>query len=270
MEQPRRMSSVRLADGVDSDLRELRPDAGASRLRCSLCSKQSLVRHTNFFRLHVLALVTFSLAAALLIVAAESSTTAGAVGFLDAWFTAVSSITEAGLLTIDSSQLSTASQVIVFICMFLGSPILLSVIPPLLRLWYTRNAPPEAEAPIDDEAAGGALTRRQEQWVQNGHVPLAVQRSALKWLVSLVVGYCVVIQVAGAITWAGFLAASRDGQDIAATRGISVTWVGAFHAVSAFNNAGIAFYGDSLTPFVSNPAVLTIAGVLVAAGNIVS
>lgn len=131
--------------------------------------------------------------------AAESSNTAGPLGFLDAWFTAVSSVTEAGLLTIDSSQLSTASQVIIMVCMFLGSPILLSVVPPILRLWYTRNAPPEAEAAIDDEADldSGAPTRQQEHRLENGHVPLAVQRSALKWLVSLVVGYCVVIQAAG-------------------------------------------------------------------------
>ena len=44
-------------------------------------------------------------------------------------------------------------------------------------------------------------------------------------------------------------------------------WLGVFHAVSAFNNAGFALYSDSLMGFVSDPWIcLPIAGAVIAGG----
>ncbi|MEU4968796.1 TrkH family potassium uptake protein [Streptomyces smyrnaeus] len=44
-------------------------------------------------------------------------------------------------------------------------------------------------------------------------------------------------------------------------------WLGVFHAVSAFNNAGFALYSDSMTGFVTDPWIcLPIAGAVIAGG----
>lgn len=47
----------------------------------------------------------------------------------------------------------------------------------------------------------------------------------------------------------------------------SALWLGVFHAVSAFNNAGFALYSDSLMPFADDPVVLlTVSAALVLGG----
>lgn len=239
-------------------------------------SKESIAQHATYFRLHFCTFFLLSLLSGLVVYAAEKGNVETDISFIDAWFAGLMSFTEAGLLTVDASRITHLSQAVLFIGMLCGSPILLSVVPPALRLWYTRHAPPEAEAPVDEDAdtdGGGSATARArafEQRLASGNVPLAVQRSALWWLVGLVVGYCVVLQCIGALVWASVLAATGDGQALLAANGAdaSATWVGVFHAISSFNNAGIAFYGDSLASFAAVPAVLVTAALLIVAGNI--
>lgn len=269
----RRVSLVALSTSTDADgdLRELR--VGESRSwKCASgrLSKESIAQHATYFRLHFSTLFLVSLLAGVVVYAAESS--GAGIRFIDAWFATLMAFTEAGLLTVDAARLTPLSQAVIFVGMLLGSPILLSVVPPALRLWYTRHAPLDAEAPVDEEADtdGSVTARAREQRLASGNVPLAVQRSALWWLVALVVGYCVVLQLLGALVWASVLEATGDGQAVLAADGVdaSAAWVGVFHAVSSFNNAGIALYGDSLASFASVPAVLVTAGLLIVAGNI--
>ena len=45
-------------------------------------------------------------------------------------------------------------------------------------------------------------------------------------------------------------------------------WLGVFHAVSAFNNAGFALFSDSLTGFLGDPFVLLVIAVMVIVGGL--
>lgn len=45
-------------------------------------------------------------------------------------------------------------------------------------------------------------------------------------------------------------------------------WLGVFHAISAFNNAGFALFSDSLVGFLDDPFVLTLIALVVIAGGL--
>src|SRR5690606_29454861 len=45
-------------------------------------------------------------------------------------------------------------------------------------------------------------------------------------------------------------------------------WLGVFHAVSAFNNAGFALFSDNLIGFVGDPIVLLVVGASIVIGGL--
>ncbi|MGY6501851.1 MAG: TrkH family potassium uptake protein [Acidimicrobiales bacterium] len=49
---------------------------------------------------------------------------------------------------------------------------------------------------------------------------------------------------------------------------LDALWLGLFHAVSAFNNAGFALFSDNLTGYLADPFVLVLISVVVIAGGI--
>ena len=69
-------------------------------------------------------------------------------------------------------------------------------------------------------------------------------------------------EAAGALVLALRLVASYDEPPGRAL------WLGAFHAVSAFNNAGFALYSDNLSGFATDPVVSAAVCVLVVAGGL--
>lgn len=86
--------------------------------------------------------------------------------------------------------------------------------------------------------------------------------SLLAWLVPV---YFVLWQLFGCIGCAAWVALNMP--DVAWTNGINPAWVGAFMAVSAFNNSGMSLLDANMVPFQRSYYLLLTMGLLILAGN---
>lgn len=84
----------------------------------------------------------------------------------------------------------------------------------------------------------------------------------LAWLVP---AYYVLWQLLGALGCAAWVAYNRP--DSARTNGLNPWWVGAFNAISAFNNSGMSLLDANMTAYQTGYYLLITMGLLILAGN---
>ncbi|KAF9012537.1 cation transport protein-domain-containing protein [Cyathus striatus] len=94
---------------------------------------RSIAKNLNFFRVHLL-FFTFTPTFASLIFYASNGETK--IAYIDCLFNCVSAITVCGLATVDLSSVTTWQQVILFILMSIGSPVVVSWFMVLIRRYY--------------------------------------------------------------------------------------------------------------------------------------
>ncbi|QIW97609.1 hypothetical protein AMS68_003127 [Peltaster fructicola] len=118
------------------------------------------------------------------------------------------------------------------------------------------------------ESAGGWISRNsefhgltvQERAKLGGYEYRAV--SLLAWLVP---AYYILWQLLEALGCAAWVA--RNQSDTALMNGLDPWWVGAFNAVSAFNNSGMSLLDANMTAFQRSYYLLLTMGLLILAGN---
>ncbi|MEZ5141626.1 MAG: potassium transporter TrkG [Acidimicrobiales bacterium] len=81
-------------------------------------------------------------------------------------------------------------------------------------------------------------------------------------LVRRIVAFSLAFEAVGAVVLTGLFWAAH-GQGVA-----EAAWNGAFHAVSAFNNAGFSSLPDNLVSFNDDPPLLLVVSLLIVAGGI--
>ncbi|KAK8113599.1 TrkH-domain-containing protein [Apiospora sp. TS-2023a] len=86
----------------------------------------------NFITVHHAYFIFVSLIAAAIFYGVAAADTTFTVSFVDAWFLITSAFTGSGLNTVNLSQLATGQQVVLFIMMIIGSPVLVS----LFTIWF--------------------------------------------------------------------------------------------------------------------------------------
>ncbi len=171
-----------------------------------------------------------------------ASTGAGSASFVDSLFTATSAICVTGLTTVDTPEHWTAfGHVVIMVLIQIGG-IGIMALATLLALLVSRRLGLRMRLNTTAETKSLALgdVRR---------VLLGVARTSF------------VLEAAGAAV----LAARFVSHDESLGRAI---WLGAFHAVSAFNNAGFALFSDSLAGYSDDPFILGAVSVLVIAGGL--
>lgn len=92
-----------------------------------------------------------------------------------------------------------------------------------------------------------------------------VEYKALLWLSWIVPLYLVLWQLLGALGCAAWVAYNRPGT--ARANGLNPWWVGAFNAVSAFNNSGMSLLDANMVAFQTSYYLLLTMGLLILAGN---
>lgn len=92
-----------------------------------------------------------------------------------------------------------------------------------------------------------------------------VEYRALRWLSWIVPAYYVLWQLLGAVGIAAYVAYNRP--DTARQNGLNPWWVGAFNAVSAFNNSGMSLLDANMTAFQTAYYMIITMGLLILAGN---
>ncbi|KAL0948734.1 hypothetical protein HGRIS_008868 [Hohenbuehelia grisea] len=94
---------------------------------------RTIRKHLNFYRVHVLAFVFTPLVSSAIFYGLNGPTN---VPYVDCLFLCVSAMTVSGLTTLDLSGLTTGQQVLLFLLMCLGSPVLASGVMVFIRRHY--------------------------------------------------------------------------------------------------------------------------------------
>lgn len=104
-----------------------------------------------------------------------------------------------------------------------------------------------------------SLTAEERDWVGG------VEYRALTLLAFLVPAYFLIWQLLGFLVLAAWI--SQEAKELVQKNGLNSWWLGAFNAVSAFNNNGMSLLDDNVIPFQNSVVVLGTMGILILAGN---
>lgn len=199
-------------------------------------------RHAAFSpaRVLVTGFALLILAGTVLLSLPISSATGESVGVVNALFTATSAVCVTGLVVLDTAgDFSLFGQVVILSLIQIGG-LGITVLSVAVALILGRRVSLR-ERVVLQEAFG--------QWAPAGMVRLVQE----------VLKVTAVVEAAGALIL--FVRFLRDAPPARAA------WLGVFHSVSAFNNAGFDLFHVSLRPFAADPVVtLTIAALLMVGG----
>jgi trk system potassium uptake protein len=166
-----------------------------------------------------------------------------AIPWVDAFFTATSAVTVTGLTVLDTSTAwSTSGTVVILALIQIGGFGILSA-GTLLLLFVTRRL---------------GLNTRLLASGESKNLDLGDVRAVLK----RIFGYSLAIEIVAAILLTARFAEHYGVEPLRAA------WLGIFHSISAFNNAGFTLYGDSLMGFSDDPVFLLIMAVTIILGSI--
>ncbi len=184
-----------------------------------------------------LGLITFG---ALALSLPWASTPGTQIGLVDAFFTSTSAVCVTGLIVVDTSaHLSVVGQVIVLLLIQaggLGYMVLTTVIVVVL---------------------GGQLSL-QERVALREQLNLQSADRLVRFTLTVFK-----LTLAFELTGAAILAAYWWSE-----HGAKALWLGLFHAVSAFNNAGFSLFPDNLIRYRADPVVNLVITVLIIAGGL--
>lgn len=186
--------------------------------------------------------VVLILVGTLLLSFPAASASGGSIGFVDALFTATSASCVTGLIVLDTgADFSFFGQAVILLLLQVGglNMMVLSTFAALLL--------------------GRGLGLRGEQAVGN-ILDIETPRAARR-LVAFIVLVTLTIEALGAVGMA--VAYQRNGLDL-----LRAVWLGAFHSISAFCNAGFALRADSLTMFQEQPLPLLLIASLIVFGGL--
>ena len=174
------------------------------------------------------------------LLALPGASVAGRLPWHAALFTATSAVCVTGLIVVDTAtELTTFGQMVVLVLIQLGG------------LGYMTFST------LIGVALGRRITLQERQTLSEGlnaFVPGEVVRFA-----AAVFKATVVFEAVGALVLTAWWAPTHG-----LGRG---AWLGTFHAVSAFNNAGFALFSDSLMSAAAEPIVLlTVSGLVIVGG----
>eukprot|EP00668_Euglena_longa_P014437 GGOE01018427.1.p1 GENE.GGOE01018427.1~~GGOE01018427.1.p1 ORF type:complete len:525 (-),score=172.57 GGOE01018427.1:218-1792(-) len=205
-----------------------------------------LSEYFTFFTLHFLYFVLLGLLGAVLIFVIED----GSVSFLDSLFMAYSSCSLTGLSTSDISVWSANSQIVVLFLMGLGSQVLMSAVPIIVRQHYYRIK-------VKESVVHGIPLLYEHRW-QTEYQALRV----MKWLI---LGWYFGITLFSHLLLSTYLWTVR--RDVLNAHNLNPGWFALFHSVSAFCNCGLGLLSSSMVEFQSDYFILIWTSLLILFGN---
>ncbi|KAF2150785.1 TrkH-domain-containing protein [Myriangium duriaei CBS 260.36] len=186
-----------------------------------------------------------------------ASTASRNVTYTDSLFLVTSAMTLAGLNTINLSTINTFQQVMLFLLTLAGSAIFVSA----FVVQFRRRAFVRKFEDIIKENHGHPISSSEDVRDRLGGVEYRAV-CLLSWLVPL---YFISWQVISCIGLGAYVAMHRA--DTARQNGMNPFWVGAFNAVSAFNNNGMSLLDANMTAFQDAYYMLLTMSLLILAGN---
>ena len=176
--------------------------------------------------------------------------------FVDTLFLSASVTTTTGLLTVDISAVTVGSQVVLFLLMLLGSPVLCSALFPLAKWLQLRAA-------LRELGARAAAQGKPVAALASAHVVSMreLTRDATLFGAQLLAACFAAFFGVGLLI---FLTYCSQGAPAAllAERRVGALWFATFHAMSTVNNVGVSLLTDSMAAFRSDSYMLLATALL--------
>ncbi|KAL6055112.1 low affinity potassium transporter [Balamuthia mandrillaris] len=263
----------------------------------------------TYFRVHLFCFAALSLFAGWLLWLLERgnplhNNNDQPLGFTEAIFTATSAVCVVGLNVVDFARFRPISQLVIYLCMLLGAPVMESLWPVLVRKWNMvrrvrqalheqeeiRKAKLAKETARDLEEEGGRQVEereereRKEEGEEEGTMYLSRRTSSVLcreknsvsgWVeyraldkVLLWVGlYLFVLHVSSFLVLAIYLQLSSEAQHILHKNEENSWFWAFFHSLAALSNAGFALMPHSLEQMNHLSLVLLVLSGLTLLGN---
>jgi len=174
-------------------------------------------------------------------------------------------VTVTGLVGLDLTTLAPASAAVHLVLILLGGTVLASTSLPAVRWWHVRAALARRAGGARVEAGAPPPGVDARAWAAR-----VLLRDTLALAARLVVAYWAAAQLAVfAVLWA-WAAGAPAARAQLASRGVAPAWFAAFHAVSAFNNAGFTLFTDNVVGFFADRCVLLTLAAAIMLGNVAS
>lgn len=141
-----------------------------------------------------------------------------------------------------------------FLVTIIGGGVLLTVVPPILRLiHYKRRL--------------RIVSNSNEYIAQSECGLLKVYIRLCEVLVGVVLAYWFLFQLIPFLIYGFYLCNSESGKAIMQSRNLNGWWFAIFHSISAFNNAGFSLLNDSMMVFQNDFLVQLVSTLQITAEN---
>jgi Trk-type K+ transport system membrane component len=221
----------------------------------------------TYYQLHLSAFVAVSVVTAHFIFAVEN-TGGRSLAYVDAVFTAVSAACVTGLISVDFSRLSPASQVACLLAFCLGSQLTWSLVPPLLQRAALIRYPRRVLKSLPPNLQLTTTSVRIPENVFDSELKLQVRYNAVCWIIRIISIYALSIYALSFVALGLYMQLSEAGRARSERNGVNPWWFALFHAASAFTNSGFSLYADNLMQFASDRFVPLLSSFLILAGNV--
>jgi hypothetical protein len=211
----------------------------------------SSLQKFTFYQLHLIYFLVVITFGAFLIWVIEKDNLG--ITFVESIYTASSSMTCAGMSVFDITTAKAGTLAIMWFLMCLGSPVLLSLFPLLIRVAVLRNE----------------LISRSANELERKAIEINILKlKSMNRLLKIVGFYFCGVQLLIFLIFICYFGLSQNAMAVLSANGVA-SYVGfsAYLVVSAFNNAGYVLFSANLVPFADNVFVLMLTGLLVLLGN---
>lgn len=214
--------------------------------------RQFFVDHFNYFTIHALYFVFLSLVGGGVLYACEQ-VKEQPPAFIDCLFMAVSGLCVTGLISVDFARYEDSSQAVVFILVFLGGQVFMSVVPVYVRQTYFAQA-------IEDQCGTSDETTKAQARAMPEYLALK-----LVIRISLCI-FCSAILI-GTLVLGFYFQFVPSRRAILEPDNVNPWWFALFTSMCSFNNAGLLQIKDNLIPLNDDYLTLGVLIILILIGN---
>jgi Trk-type K+ transport system membrane component len=182
--------------------------------------------------------------------------------YIDCLILSVTAFCVNGLVTLDLSGLKTGTNVFVIIWTMLGSGVLASIAPLIIRLYYVKHSI-KKDPRIYIIRNARKVTDPELVLIGNSRL----EYIGTKFMIYIVLGYYFGTQLLGALILWIYFGASSWAYELVSSQGVNPYWFAFFEPITAFCNNGLSLVSNSLISMKSNTSLLIILAFEVLWGN---
>eukprot|EP00698_Gefionella_okellyi_P013233 TRINITY_DN3612_c1_g1_i2.p1 TRINITY_DN3612_c1_g1~~TRINITY_DN3612_c1_g1_i2.p1 ORF type:complete len:399 (-),score=60.43 TRINITY_DN3612_c1_g1_i2:76-1272(-) len=229
-----------------------------------------LQKRTNFFTLHVSYFIAVIFLTSLLLWANErGNPQTGGLWYVDALVVMTSAVCVSGLFSTDISLFYPSSNVLVMFGMIMGSVVLISIVPVIVRRYYLLKLHGSMIYEYRPRLPSRSRSSRRQKVQQLSPYEIdKLEYAAMGKLLIIVPAYWCITTLISFSVLALYWTYSSSANAIMVANGVtSPAWCAIYHAVSGSQNVGFSLFQNNLIPFATDYVVLITLAMCIFLGN---